>query len=141
MALAESLPPSYKLKVLDEKHVLKRAARGLVPEEILARKKQPYRAPDALSFCGRDAPGYVDEVLSHRALREAGVFAVEPVRRLLEKCRLRGDAQLSNSDNMALVAAISTQLLHRDLVAGTPALHAGAPLRTDVDLLLRRKVA
>ncbi len=33
-ALAESLPPAFKLKVLDEKHVLKRAARDLVPESI-----------------------------------------------------------------------------------------------------------
>ena len=47
MALANSLPSSFKLKVLDEKHVLKRVARGLVTEEILKRPKQPYRAPDA----------------------------------------------------------------------------------------------
>src|SRR6185295_2651420 len=46
-ALADSLPAAYKLRVLDEKHVLKRAARDLVPEAILRRKKQPYRAPDA----------------------------------------------------------------------------------------------
>ncbi len=45
--LADSLPPSYKLRVLDEKHVLKQVAKGLVPAEILERKKQPYRAPDA----------------------------------------------------------------------------------------------
>ena len=49
-ALAESLPPSYKLRVLDEKHVLKRAAAELVPADIVRRPKQPYRAPDALSF-------------------------------------------------------------------------------------------
>src|SRR5205823_8913124 len=49
-ALANRLPSDYKLRVLDEKHVLKRAARDLIPPEILARPKQPYRAPDALSF-------------------------------------------------------------------------------------------
>src|SRR5204862_5570091 len=48
--LAHSLPDTAKLRVLDEKHVLKRVARSLVPREIIARKKQPYRAPDALSF-------------------------------------------------------------------------------------------
>ena len=51
--LANSLPPAYKLRGLDEKHVLKRAAAGLVPDEIIRRPKQPYRAPDALSFVGR----------------------------------------------------------------------------------------
>src|SRR3954467_405815 len=50
VALAASLPARYKLRALDEKHVLKRASRGLVPDEIVSRPKQPYRAPDALSF-------------------------------------------------------------------------------------------
>ena len=56
MSLAGSLPDSYKLKVLDEKHIVKRVSRGLVPETILARKKQPYRAPDAACFVAADAP-------------------------------------------------------------------------------------
>ena len=36
IALANSLPPAYKLRVLDEKHVLKRVATALVPAEIIA---------------------------------------------------------------------------------------------------------
>ena len=73
VALAMSLPDSYKLHVLDEKHVLKRAAAGLVPAPILRRKKQPYRAPDALSFVGPDRPAWVDAVLEPRAVADAGV--------------------------------------------------------------------
>ena len=142
MALANSLPPAYKLRVLDEKHVLKRAAAGLVPPEIVARKKQPYRAPDALSFIGEDAPDYVEEVLSASALREANIFAVEPVRRLVEKCRARGtDAKLSNSDNMGLVGVLSTQLLHREMIARAPQSSQRAEVRTDCDRLLRREAA
>ena len=56
IALANSLPPRYKLRVLEEKYVLKQAARGIVPDEIIARPKQPYRAPDASSFAGADRP-------------------------------------------------------------------------------------
>src|SRR5262249_13406934 len=56
VALADSLPPNYKLRVLDEKHVVKRAARDLVAPEILSRPKQPYRAPDAASFVDSDRP-------------------------------------------------------------------------------------
>ena len=74
MELANTLPASYKLRVLDEKHVLKRAAAGLVPAEILRRSKQPYRAPDALSFVGSDAPEWVGEVVAGKALVDAGVF-------------------------------------------------------------------
>jgi len=55
--LAHSLPDAAKLRVLDEKHVLKRVAAALVPPEIIARKKQPYRAPDALSFVSGPAAG------------------------------------------------------------------------------------
>jgi len=55
-ALADSLPPAFKLRVLDEKHVLKRAAADLVPASIRRRAKQPYRAPDALSFVDEFLP-------------------------------------------------------------------------------------
>ena len=55
---------AYKLRVLDEKHVLKRVARDLVPPDVFQRKKQPYRAPDALSFVGADAPGWIADALS-----------------------------------------------------------------------------
>ena len=130
IALANSLPDSYKLRVLDEKHVLKRAAAGAVPEEILARKKQPYRAPDAAALI--DAP-YVDDLLSEPELRKAGVFEALPVTQLLRKCRARADGQFSNADNMALVGILSTQLLHRQLVARRPNIRTDLKLRTDVD--------
>ena len=132
--LADSLPASYKLRVLDEKHVVKKVAEGVVPGEILARKKQPYRAPDALSFVSEGAPAYIDEVLSEPALRDANVFEPQPVVQLLRKCRARArDGQFSNTDNMALVGVLSTQLLHRQLVAGRPDASRAVELRTDVD--------
>lgn len=134
VALADSLPATYKLHVLDEKFILKKTARGVVPDEIIARKKQPYRAPDALSFTGPDTPDYVDEVLSESALRDANVFAPQPVIQMLGKCRARGsDGQFSNADNMALVGVLSTQLLHRQLIAGRPDVSRTVELSTDVD--------
>lgn len=119
--LASSLPPSYKLRVLDEKHVLKRAAEGLVPRSILARKKQPYRAPDALSFAGDGAPAWAAEVMSEASVREAGVFDPRAVEKLWSKCRAHVDgSQFSNSDNMAVIGVLSTQLLYQKLVAAPP---------------------
>lgn len=134
--LANSLPATYKLRVLDEKHVLKRAAASLVPSEIVARKKQPYRAPDALCFFGRDAPAYVGEALSETALRAANVFDPHSVARLVSKCRAQSEAgsgDLSNSDNMALVGVLSTQLLHQQFVSSRPIGAQTPKLHVDVD--------
>jgi asparagine synthase (glutamine-hydrolysing) len=117
-ALACSLPDSYKLAVLDEKHVVKRAARGLVPDAILDRKKQPYRAPDALAFAGGGAPGWVAEVLSDAAVADAGVFDRAAVARLRKKVLHGGAVPFSNADNMAIVGVLSTQLLHRRFIRG-----------------------
>ena len=134
IALADSLPAAYKLRVLDEKHVVKRAAADVVPREIISRKKQPYRAPDALSFVAGNAPDYIDEVLSESAVRDANVFDPQAVVQLLRKCRARGsDGQFSNTDNMALVGVLSTQLLHRQFVAGRPDGSRPIEVLTDID--------
>lgn len=121
VALANDLPPEYKLKVLDEKHVLKRAGADIVPAEVLARKKQPYRAPDALSFLGDDAPAWVEEALSERAVAEAGVFEPAAVKQVLAKVRVAAKSgKLSNTDNMAFVGIVSTQLLHDAFIRRAP---------------------
>ncbi len=128
VSLAASLPASFKLRRLDEKHVLKRAARGLLPDEIVARKKQPYRAPDALAFCGEGAPAWADELLSEGAVRAAGVFEPAAVAALWRKCRARTGAEpFSNSDNMAVVGVLSTQLLWDKLLRAPPDLPALPP--------------
>ena len=133
-ALAESLPPSYKLRVLDEKHVLKRVAADCVPAAILSRKKQPYRAPDALSFASPEASQWVDQAASESALREAGVFDAVAARQLIEKCRAKAaGGQLSNSDNMAVVGVLSTQLVYDQFVANRPTAPQAVSLSTVID--------
>jgi len=136
IALANSLPPKYKLRVLDEKHVLKRVAKSVVPWEIIARKKQPFRAPNALCFVSADAPAYIAEVLSDTSIRDANVFDPGAVARLLGKCRAQATGQggdVSNSDNMALVGVISTQLLHHQFIASRPSGMEIPELTVDVD--------
>jgi asparagine synthase (glutamine-hydrolysing) len=134
VTLADSLPAAYKLKVLDEKHVLKRASLGLVPAEILQRKKQPYRAPDAVSFVAADAPAWIDEALSQRAVKDAGVFDPLPIAQLWHKCKSRKDeAQFSNADNMAVVGVLSTQLLHAAFIARCPSPPKTVTLKTLIE--------
>ncbi len=140
MAVANALPAAHKLRVLDEKHVLKHVAEPIVPPEIVARKKQPYRAPNALCFFGAGAPDYVADLLSEASLRDATVFDPVPVARLAAKCRAQaenGDGDVSNSDNMALVGVLSTQLLHHQFVANRPEAAPLPALTTDIDQLQR----
>ncbi len=120
-----NLPPRYKLKVLDEKHILKRCARDLLPAEIMNRPKQPYRAPDVPGFLGDGAPGYVRELMSEAAVDEAGVFEADQVRRLVLKCE-HGVTRnkLSNADNMAFIGVLSTQLLWDRLIRRPPKIVA-----------------
>jgi asparagine synthase (glutamine-hydrolysing) len=117
--LANALPARHKLFGLEEKYLLKRAFADLVPAEILHRPKQPYRAPDAASFFfSSRRPDWIDEVTSPEAVREAGVFDPVRVAALLGKCEARAGRGLGNSDNMRVLAVLSTQLTHRHLIAG-----------------------
>jgi asparagine synthase (glutamine-hydrolysing) len=133
-ALAESLPAEYKLRVLDEKHVLKRAAGGLIPQRLIERPKQPYRAPDALSFCNAAAAEWIADVADERSLREAGVFDPAAASKLIQKCVAHdGGSQFSNADNMGLVGLFSTQLLYAQLLRHAPRPDRTIELTTRVD--------
>jgi asparagine synthase (glutamine-hydrolysing) len=132
--LANSLPPSFKLRGLDEKHVLKRVARGLVPDEIIQRHKQPYRAPDAISFTGDPVPEWVGDLTSERNVADAGIFDPQAVARLWRKCRAASAVDaLSNADNMALVGVLSTGLLYEQFVRAAPERRPVALLETLID--------
>lgn len=110
---ASGIPPRLKMKVLNEKYILKRAVGDLVPLSIKKRTKQPYRAPEAKSFFGGDARvarhEYVDELLSAKRIQKDGIFNPVSVRNLVEKAQ-KGQA-IGIRDNMALVGILSTQLV------------------------------
>ena len=132
--LADSIPASLKLRRLDEKHVLKKAAAGLVPEEIIRRPKQPFRAPDARCFVGPRRPDWVDEVLSPSALANAGIFDPVAVDRLWRKCRSSQSGEpFSNADNMALTGVLSTGLLAAQVLRTVPVRSSSLEFRTVVD--------
>jgi len=139
MEFCNGLPPEYKLAGLNEKHILKLAARGQVPEPIIHRQKQPYRAPDAVSFLGPEAPPYVEEMFSEEALRESGLFDVQAARGLYKKCAARvsateGKETFSNTDNMSFVGLLSGQLTYHHFVRGQGSSRSdGIHFTTQVD--------
>ena len=112
---ASGLPPTLKMKALQEKYLLKRCARGLVPPAVIHRHKQPYRAPDVRSFFpdGRLLP-YVEELLAPPQIRQDGIFDPDAVQKLAAKTRNGGIIGIR--DNMALVGIVSTTLLMRKFI-------------------------
>jgi asparagine synthase (glutamine-hydrolysing) len=136
---AGTIPARMRMRGLDEKHILRRAVRDLLPAEIWLRPKQPYRAPMSAAFCGPEAPEYVAGLLAPERVTEAGFFNPVAVSRLLAKCR--SSAHVGENDEMALVGVLSTQLWYDAFVkhfdVGTPdqrtdvvTVAAGAPLVT-----------
>ncbi len=114
---ANRLPPQLKLHGLTEKYLLKKSVRGLLPESIRTRTKQPYRAPDSQSFFndGKSVE-YVAELMSASKISSAGYFDAGATAKLFEKCR--AGRVIGFSDNMAFVAILSTMLLHEQFILG-----------------------
>ena len=110
VAFASRLSPDVKLCGLREKHILKEASKGLVPEAIIDRPKQPYRAPESAAFI--ENPGYLDEMLSPQALAKGGLFNISAVEKL--KIKVLHQQATSFRDNAAFIGILSTQLLQAE---------------------------
>ena len=111
---AARLPPSYKIRGMTEKHVLRRALAAWLPDDIAQRPKQPYRAPDSQSFFFDGKPlDYVEDLMSPARIRDAGYFDAGAVSRLYAKCR--SGRATGFADNQAFVGVLSTMLLHDGL--------------------------
>jgi asparagine synthase (glutamine-hydrolysing) len=127
-----ALPAHMRLRGLNGKHILKQAARDLVPAEILRRPKQPYRAPISTAFFGPNAPEYVAELLSPRAISQAGYFKPGPVNKLVEKARRGGP--LGEIDSMAIAGVLSTQILHWNFIERRDARFEPPAPKLDIDI-------
>ncbi|QBA63879.1 asparagine synthase (glutamine-hydrolyzing) [Muriicola soli] len=119
-----TLDPDLKLNGLNEKYLLKKMMKGRIPDPILNRPKQAYRAPIKSVFIADKTPAYVEEMLSEKTITKAGIFNPKHVKQLLEKMQTK--KVVSEIDNMALTAILSTQLLYDKFVLrNIPALAEG----------------
>lgn len=76
LSFVTAIPDKYKLDGVNEKYILKKASEGIVPDEILKRKKFPFQAPGMSAMIkrsgGRD---FLDDAL----IRKYGIFDVDYV--------------------------------------------------------------
>jgi asparagine synthase (glutamine-hydrolysing) len=139
---AARLPDTFRLCGLHDKALLRRVAKRVVPHDIASRPKQPYRAPVAAALVGPDSPDYVERLLSPERIAGAGFLRPDVVQLLLTKCRRNLDGGVSEMDEMALVGALSIQLLHDVFIANPPpprAPHADRIVRHGVVLADRAR--
>jgi asparagine synthase (glutamine-hydrolysing) len=133
--LAARLPARLRLLGLHEKVGLRKATAGLVPPEIRARKKWPYRAPIAGPMLSTAAGRELLERLDPQHVAAVGLFDAQSVSALTAKLTAQDAVKVSEVDEMALVGALSTMLLHEAFVA-SPSL---APPATPVKVVERTR--
>ncbi|MBT8182304.1 MAG: asparagine synthase (glutamine-hydrolyzing) [Eudoraea sp.] len=137
--LCMSLHPDLKLNGLNEKYLLKKLMKGRLPEPILNRPKQPYRAPIKSVFIGDKIPGYVKEMLSEGTVKKAGIFNPEHVKQLMSK--MEAGKRVSEIDNMAVIAILSTQLLKHTFVdRSIPTLKEEQLVKLDKTIIDHHKI-
>jgi asparagine synthase (glutamine-hydrolysing) len=129
------LPPRFKLRALRDKYLLRKLGQDWLPREIARRPKRPYRAPVHRCFARAVAPGFVQDLIGPGSLKSAGLFNPAAVGQLFGK--LDSGVALGETEDMAVAGIVSSQLVHRQFVAGR---REAAPLdeRDDVKVCAQR---
>ena len=107
-----SLTGNLKIRRLETKVLLRRACRGLLPREVVRRKKKAFFMPVEDCF-GDNFFRFVTDVLSRESVRKRGYFQYENVHKLIERYRANPRELLYSKQVMALVIL---ELWHRSLL-------------------------
>jgi len=108
-----TVPSRFKIRGLNEKYLLKKVFKDLLPTQIVNRPKNPYRAPIRNSFLNNKFMD-IQSLVSEKEINEAGILNSSKVNMFLKKAHKT--ESLSELDNMALAGIISTQFLHNDFI-------------------------
>ena len=108
------LKSDFKLRGLTEKYLLKKLLQNKIPDDILNRTKQPYRAPVKNVFMSENPPEYVGEMLSETYTNKAGLFNFNSIGSVISRIKKTGVT--SEMDDMLLTTIISTHLLFNQFI-------------------------
>ncbi|MET0462945.1 MAG: asparagine synthase (glutamine-hydrolyzing) [Chitinophagaceae bacterium] len=76
-----TIPPGFKLKDLQEKHILRSVARDIVPHQVLNREKFGFVAPSSSSLVRRRYE-YVNDMLSYDRIKRQNYFDADRIESL-----------------------------------------------------------
>ena len=108
-------------------------SRKWIPQDISQRPKRPYRAPIRSSFFNQRRLDYVRDLLSQEGLKRSHFFNPAMVGELVK--RVEQGAEFGETNEMALVGIISTQLVHQQFVENfkkAPPLSGDAPVKVRI---------
>jgi asparagine synthase (glutamine-hydrolysing) len=115
--LMARMPDWLKIRGMQEKYLLKKIFAPRLPAAVVARSKQPFRAPISSCLLAPTAPDYVGSLLDSAQLKADGIFDPARVTRLI--ARLKCTRQPSEVDNMALALVLTTGLLAEETRTGS----------------------
>ncbi|UOZ03665.1 asparagine synthase (glutamine-hydrolyzing) [Amycolatopsis sp. WQ 127309] len=119
----------------DEKYLLKRAYADVLPEQVVAKGKFPYRATDSAAFV-RAWPDYRDTLTDQATLDAIGVLDTRFARALVDRVFDGPAERIGTKENQAFTLLASLFWLHHWFVRGQ-ALDRG-PLRAGLRVVDRR---
>jgi len=115
MEFCASLPEHFKLNGLTEKYLLKKIMTRKIPDSIVKRSKQAYRAPISFMINNRDSSEMIQYALSPSKIGQFQLFDSKAVEKLKHKYA-RG-TNISEIDNMALIGVVSSQMLFEQYIS------------------------
>ena len=108
---ASSLPQDLKLRSgYDEKYILKQTFANTLPKQILARAKQPYRAPGAKIFLESNEE-YLQAIFSEHEVNKIGFINMPFYTKFIKKLQSFPD-KISPRENNAFLLLLSLSLLN-----------------------------
>jgi asparagine synthase (glutamine-hydrolysing) len=115
-AYLAKVPPSWKLRGLHDKALLREVAQRWLPRSIAQRRKAMFRAPFD-SFHVDRTPAFVEQLLSPESLARTGYFDAEAVMYWRKAFRSMGGYSSQRvSVEMGLVGVLATQLWHHTFI-------------------------
>ena len=108
--MAARMPPRLKLRGLKRKYILKRALEGVLPSDVIWRKKAGFGAPIRSWLRGPLRP-LIGDLLSEETVRRRGIFKPKEVKRVL-------DANFSGREdnNLQVFQLLGLEIWHRTFI-------------------------
>jgi asparagine synthase (glutamine-hydrolysing) len=113
LALAGRMPPDLKLHRLTRKYLFKKSMEGVLPKDVIWRRKAGFGAPIRSWLVGELKP-LVDEALSAERVRARGLFDPDEVARIV------ADNTAGRADNALRIWALLTIELWQQTFLDTP---------------------